>query len=350
MALLGWYRKNQRDLPWRRRRDAYGIWISEVMLQQTRVDTVIPYYKRFLDRWPTVADLAQADPEAVRAAWSGLGYYRRAKLMLDAAKMVVAEHSGVLPQTAEALEALPGFGRYTAGAVASIAYGQAVPAVDGNVIRVLARVHGIEGDVTRGEPGKAVHAAAAALAAAGSGDSGDWTQAVMELGATLCTPRSPACGACPVTKHCVARRQGSVDRIPPPKKRAARVRVALAAAVLTTSDGRVWLEQRPSEGLFADLWTPPLFFSDAAPKKPKIEGAKWGPGSRKVTAALTHRDLEIEVYSGTLEEAPFRAVPIDALSTLGLPSVAVKILRAGLPPNTITEHHGRRRIRQLDLI
>src|SRR5262245_39024371 len=162
--LLSWYDQNRRDLPWRRTRDPYAIWISEVMLQQTRVDTVIPYYERFLSRWPTVESLASADPDDVRASWSGLGYYRRAKLMLEAAHSIVRDHGGSFPASYSQIATLPGLGRYTAGAVASIAYDAEVPAVDGNVLRLLARLRGVEGDVTRGEPNRTIWSFAEELA------------------------------------------------------------------------------------------------------------------------------------------------------------------------------------------
>lgn len=340
-ALIGWYRQHQRDLPWRRRRDAYAIWISEVMLQQTRVDTVIPYYERFLSTWPTVQALAAADPEAVRAAWSGLGYYRRARLMLEAAHRVVADHGGELPRTPEELLELPGFGRYTAGAVASIAHGARAAAVDGNVVRVLARLAAIEGDTTRGPPRQAVDALADRLAAlpgeGGAGTPGEWTQALMELGATVCAPKAPRCGSCPLADACRARALDRVDAIPPPKKRAARSTVAMTALVTTTPDqAHVWLAQRPREGLFAELWTPVLaegaLDARAIRKLARELGASVPQHAGSVTHVLTHRDLEIEVWSATLSETTkLRRVALDALAEVGLPSIAVKLLQAGMP-------------------
>lgn len=341
-ALVRWYRQNQRDLPWRRRTDAYSIWISEVMLQQTRVDTVIPYYERFLERWPTVRALAGADPEAVRAAWSGLGYYRRARLMLDAAQRVVADHGGTLPRDLAALRDLPGFGAYTAGAVASIAHGTPTAAVDGNVVRVLARLACIEGDSTKGVPRKQVDELAERLASqAGEGSPGEWTQALMELGATVCTPKSPRCGACPLTAHCRARAHDRVAHIPPARKRAERSTMRLWALVLETPEhDAVWLAQRPAEGLFAQLWTPPLFDAEGAlhtMAHPLGVGALRAAGA--VKHALTHRDLELEVWSGTLAASTeLRRVALDALDQVGLPSIAVKLLRAGLPRTTLAPH------------
>lgn len=341
-ALVRWYRQNQRDLPWRRRSDAYAIWISEVMLQQTRVDTVIPYYERFLERWPDVQALASADPEAVRAAWSGLGYYRRARLMLDAARAVVADHGGALPRELSALRGLPGFGAYTAGAVASIAHGTPTAAVDGNVVRVLARLACIEGDSTKGAPRKQVDELAERLATQpGDGTPGEWTQALMELGATVCTPKSPRCGACPLTTHCRARAHDRIGHIPPARKRPERSTIRLWALVLTTPEhDAVWLAQRPSEGLFALLWTPPLSEAEA-PMHTQAHhlGAAGLHAAGVVKHALTHRDLDLEVWAGTLATSTeLRRVALTALDEVGLPSIAVKLLRAGLPRATLAPH------------
>ncbi len=352
-ALIGWYRAHRRDLPWRRRSDAYAIWISEVMLQQTRVDTVIPYYERFLTAWPTVQALAAADPEAVRAAWSGLGYYRRARLMLEAAHQVVADHGGELPRTPEALLELPGFGRYTAGAVASIAHGARAAAVDGNVVRVLARLAAIEGDTTRGPAREAVEALADRLAALpGEGTPGEWTQALMELGATVCAPKAPRCGSCPVAEPCRARALGRVDAIPPPKKRAARTALTMTALVTTTPDhAHVWLSQRPREGLFAELWTPVLAEGEldarAVRRLAEELGATPPVQAGRVTHVLTHRDLDIAVWSATLADtSKLRKVALAALSEVGLPSISVKLLRAGMPKAAAakTKMPGRRSV------
>lgn len=341
-ALVRWYRQNQRDLPWRRRSDAYSIWISEVMLQQTRVDTVIPYYERFLARWPSVQALAGADPEAVRAAWSGLGYYRRARLMLDAAQRVVADHGGALPRELAALRGLPGFGAYTAGAVASIAHGTPTAAVDGNVVRVLARLACIEGDSTKGAPRKEVDELAERLAVQpGEGTPGEWTQALMELGATVCTPKSPRCGACPLAPHCRARAHDRVGHIPPARKRAERSTVPLWALVLVTPEhDAVWLAQRPGEGLFALLWTPPLIDSEKSLHDlARRLGASALRSADAVKHALTHRDLEVEVWAGTLAASTeLRRVALDKLDEVGLPSIAVKLLRAGLSRATLARH------------
>lgn len=202
-ALLGWYGENARDLPWRRMRDPYAVWVSEIMLQQTRVAAVVEYFERFLRVFPTLEALASAEEESVLAQWSGLGYYRRARMMHRAARMVVSENGGRMPETAAELRKLPGIGEYTAAAVASICHGEAVAVVDGNVERVLLRVYGAklatEGD---GKPSVKMLREAAGKLLDGQ-RPGEFNQAMMELGATVCLPRGPLCGACPVRAHCM---------------------------------------------------------------------------------------------------------------------------------------------------
>ncbi|MFN8454597.1 MAG: A/G-specific adenine glycosylase, partial [Anaerolineae bacterium] len=212
--LLTWYHHNRRDLPWRGETDPYRIWISEVMLQQTQVTTVIPYYYRFLQRFPTLADLAAASLPEVLKVWEGLGYYARARNLHRAAVEIVAKYGGRLPHTYAELRRLPGFGDYTAGAIVSIAFGQAVPALDGNVKRVLARLLAWQEEVTRGPAARRLRDFAAELVDPQA--PGDWTQAVMELGAVICVPQNPKCLLCPVNELCQARRQG-LERILPVK-------------------------------------------------------------------------------------------------------------------------------------
>ena len=195
-ALLGWYRRHKRDLPWRRTRDPYAIWLSETMLQQTRVETVIPYYERFLARFPSVQALAEAAPDEVSKLWSGLGYYSRARNLHAAARKVVDGYGGELPSDVAALQELPGIGRYTAGAVASIAFDRAAPIVDGNVARVLARLLDLRDDVSAPATQQRLWAEAEALARGPK--PGDLNQSLMELGALICTPRAPKCLLCPL--------------------------------------------------------------------------------------------------------------------------------------------------------
>ena len=308
------------------------------MLQQTRVDTVIPYYREFLKRWPTVVALAKAKPDDVRSAWSGLGYYRRAKLMMDAARAIADEHGGELPQDPDALRRLPGFGRYTAGAVASIAFDRPAAAVDGNVARVLARLAGIEGDVTRGEPQRRVWALAEALA---PGEApGEHTQALIELGALVCATKSPKCLLCPVGAACVARADGTIGTIPPPRRKAARKAVELTA-VLWCEEGDVVLTKQPDDGLFGGLWTPPLFEGDLndeqvleAMESQLDWAARSAAESGRIKHVLTHRDLLVRLVRvrGPKPElkAPLRFARLDGLESLGVPSLTVKALRRGL--------------------
>ncbi|MGH0035984.1 MAG: A/G-specific adenine glycosylase [Myxococcota bacterium] len=253
-ALLRWYDANRRDLPWRRTDDPYAIWISETMLQQTRVETVIPYYERFLERFPDVASLASADRDDVYGHWAGLGYYSRARNLKAAAVKIVEEYGGQLPDDVEELRTLPGVGRYTAGAVASIAFDRRAPIVDGNVVRVLARLRGIREDVRSRNVVDALWEEAARLA--DGPRPGDLNQALMELGATVCTPRSPDCPACPLARHCDARAAGDAEALPvKPRKPKARRFEAVAAWI--ERRGRVLAVRRPQEGLLGGLWELP---------------------------------------------------------------------------------------------
>jgi A/G-specific adenine glycosylase len=241
--LLGWFRQFQRDLPWRRTRDPYRIWLSEIMLQQTRVATVIPYYERFLARFPNVQALAAAPEEEVLRLWSGLGYYSRARNLQKAAREIVAKHGGEFPNDRVEALALPGIGGYTAAAILSIACGAKLAVLDGNVARVLARLGAIRGDVREPKRWKSLQQTADVLL---DGESpGDWNQAMMELGATLCTPRSPQCLLCPAGESCKARKLGLAERIPERRKRRTPELVTLAAVVFIDSRGRTLLLPPP---------------------------------------------------------------------------------------------------------
>lgn len=252
--LLAWYDAHKRDLPWRRTRDPYAIWISEAMLQQTRVETVIPYWERFLETFPTVRDLAAADIDDVYAVWTGLGYYSRARNLKHAAETIVAEHGGALPDTAEGLETLKGIGRYTAGAVASIAFEREAPLVDGNVIRVFARLLGIREDSASKAVVDRMWEEAETLVVGER--PGDLNQALMELGATLCTPRKPSCLICPIREACDAVAAGDAESLPIKKKKAKQTKMRAVAAWLER-DGRILVVRRPDEGLMAGLWELP---------------------------------------------------------------------------------------------
>lgn len=252
--LLRWYRRNQRDLPWRRSRDPYAIWISESMLQQTRVETVIPYYHRFLERFPDVRALASAELEDVLGLWAGLGYYSRARNLHRAARTVVDEHAGEIPADADALRALPGVGPYTAGAVASIAFDRPEPIVDGNVARVLTRLFGIEEEVS--DPAVETRLWELAAQLADGPQPGALNQALMELGATLCTPRAPSCAACPVARHCEARDRGDPAALPVKRKKPRR-RSIEAVAGWVVRRGKALVVRRPASGLMGGMWELP---------------------------------------------------------------------------------------------
>src|SRR5271170_6694576 len=253
--LLAWFRTHQRDLPWRRSRDPYRIWVAEVMLQQTRIAAVMPYYQRFLSRFPTVHSLSRARETEVLKLWSGLGYYSRARNLHRAAKIIVARHHGQFPRTLDAVLELPGIGTYTAAAVLSIAYDVPLAVLDGNVARVLGRIKAIRGDLRAPKNWRALSAAAQDFLATQA--PGDWNQSLMELGEVICTPQSPHCTECPVARHCRAYTQGLTGVIPAPRRKRAAVHMKIAAAILCDPYGRTLLVQDPGAHdtvLFSRMW------------------------------------------------------------------------------------------------
>jgi A/G-specific adenine glycosylase len=250
-ALLDWFAVHQRDLPWRRTRDPYAIWVSEVMLQQTRVETVVPYYHRWMAQFPTLKHLAEAPEAAVLKAWEGLGYYSRARNLQAAARQVMERHGGIIPADRTALSALKGVGPYTAGAILSIAFNQPVPAVDGNVMRVLARLFLIRDDITRPATRQAIEALAAALIP--PGQAGAFNQALMELGALICVPVAPRCDRCPVATFCRGRAEGVQESLPIKAKARPPRPVDVVAGVIFHQD-RLLLVRRPADGLLGGLW------------------------------------------------------------------------------------------------
>lgn len=255
VKLLTWFQKNKRPMPWRGETNPYRIWVSEVMLQQTQVATVIPYYRRFLQEFPTVHALASAPMDAVLKQWEGLGYYARARNLHRAAREIVETHGGTLPQNYHQLKKLPGFGNYTAGAVASLAFGEAVPAVDGNVKRVLSRIFAIQTDITRGDGRRQIMNLAAELAQSAA-HPGDWTETLMELGAVVCTPTRPQCSRCPVRDDCAARRQGIAETLPIKPARAKIPHFDVSAGVIYRTPARkeFLIAQRPAGGMLGGLW------------------------------------------------------------------------------------------------
>ncbi|HPD17407.1 MAG TPA: A/G-specific adenine glycosylase [Planctomycetota bacterium] len=249
--LLAWYSRERRDLPWRRTRDPYRIWLAEVMLQQTRVDAVIPYYRRFLSRFPTLTALAAAPLEEVLWAWAGLGYYARARNLHAAARRVVAEHGGRVPRDLEELRALPGVGRYTAGAVLSIAFDVPAPVLDGNVARVLARLLRLRGDIRAAATQRRLWRVAEQLIP--SGRAGDFNQAMMELGALVCTPARPRCPRCPAARLCGAFLHGEQEELPRKARRGPVPHFDVGVG-LVWRRGRVLIARRPPSGLLGGLW------------------------------------------------------------------------------------------------
>lgn len=249
--LLAWYAQNARQLPWRGLSDPYAIWVSEVMLQQTRVETVIPYYQRWMARFPDVESLAAASQDQVLALWEGLGYYSRARNLHRAARIVVEEHGGELPRDPGALRRLPGVGRYTAAALASIAFGQDEPTLDGNIRRVLARLFDVA------EPHRSTQSEKILWQLAGehlpAGKAGDYNQALMELGATVCAPRDPDCPNCPLAGICLAYQRGVQANRPVKTPKAPTPHHTVTAAVIQRN-GRVLIAQRPNHGLLGGMW------------------------------------------------------------------------------------------------
>jgi A/G-specific adenine glycosylase len=255
--LLSWFEKEQRDLPWRKNSDPYRVWVSEIMLQQTRVDTVIPFYNRFMDWFPTIEDFADADEEKVLKSWEGLGYYSRVRNLHSAAKEVREAYGGIVPDKPEEISKLKGVGPYTAGAILSIAYGKAEPAVDGNVMRVLSRILKIKEDIAK--PKTRILFERAVRGLIDHDHPSFFNQALMELGALICTPGTPACLLCPVRSHCQAFQEGIQSELPIKIKKKKTRNVPLVAAVLTNEKGEFLIHKRPSEGLLANMWEFPNF-------------------------------------------------------------------------------------------
>lgn len=284
IPLLEWYRDNARSLPWRDDPTPYHVWVSEVMLQQTRVAAVLDYYRRFMAEVPDVAALAALSEERLMKLWQGLGYYSRARNLQAAARQIMEEHGGSFPSDYQAVRALKGVGDYTAGAICSIAFGQPVPAVDGNVLRVVTRVTGDEGDITT--PAMKAKVAAHLAPIIPLDDPGAFTQAMMELGATVCLPNgAPLCDTCPARSFCTARLENRVDMLPVKTKKKAR-RVEERTVWLIFHEGRVALRRRPAKGLLAGLWEYPNELSPAGDAL-----ARWGIAPASLRSAGTGKHI-----------------------------------------------------------
>ena len=318
--LLGWYDRSARDLPWRYPPgsaavpDPYRVWMAEIMLQQTTVAAVAGYFRRFVERWPTVADLAAADDADVMAAWAGLGYYARARNLLACARAVVLEHGGVFPDTEAGLRALPGVGDYTAASVVAIAFGRPSVVVDANIERVIARHRLIETPLPAAK--REIKAELAPLVP--EDRPGDFAQALMDVGATICTSRAPACGICPVMADCRARGRADIERLPvkPPKK-AKPQRYGIAWWI--ERDDAIWLVRRPDKGMLGGMRALPGDpWSDAAPSESGIVHVDHG---------FTHFDLRLTLVARESEHAAGEGEwwPLSALDAAGLPTLYRKL-------------------------
>lgn len=341
--LLKWFREHRRELPWRASRDAYRVWVAEVMLQQTRIAAVLPYYRKFLKRFPSVRALARGRQEEVLKLWAGLGYYSRARNLHRAAKEIVARHGGKFPRDYEAALELPGVGRYTAAAVLSIAYDTPLAVLDGNVARVLARLEATRGDLRAPGRWKALANLSERLLAIEA--SGDWNQALMELGEVVCMPMSPRCGECPVARWCRARARGLQDEIPAPRKKRAPVQMKIAAAILRDGRGRTMLVKDPGahDGvLFSRMWQFPSVEvgRDAREELAKHLRAMMGVKSARLEAlgevrhGVTFRNITLLPFLARVERLPrrprTRVLPLDKLAQIPVSSATRKIAGAAL--------------------
>ncbi|MDB5508379.1 MAG: A/G-specific adenine glycosylase [Hyphomicrobiales bacterium] len=333
--LLAWYDRHRRRLPWRSdpgaAADPYAVWLSEIMLQQTTVQAVKPFYLGFLSRWPRVEDLAAASTDDVMRAWAGLGYYSRARNLHACARTVAAEHDGRFPDTEESLRKLPGIGPYTAAAIAAIAFGRRAVVVDGNVERVATRLFSIAEPMPKAKP--LVHAATDRLTP--EERAGDFAQAMMDLGATICTPRKPACALCPLNAGCSAFRNGNPETFPVKAPKAERPARAGAAFYLRRRDGSVLVRTRPPRGLLGGMteipgseWTPDFDASAALGSAPVPADWRRLPGT--VEHVFTHFALRLTVWAGELdgEGAPegYRFVADRDLDAEALPTVMRKVV------------------------
>jgi A/G-specific adenine glycosylase len=344
--LLAWYDRHRRVLPWRppagERADPYRVWLSEIMLQQTGVKTVGPYFEKFLARWPTVDALGRASLDDVLRMWAGLGYYSRARNLHACAVVVLRDHRGAFPDTEEDLRSLPGIGPYTAAAIAAIAFGRRTMPVDGNIERVVSRLFAVEEPLPQAKP--LIQQLAATLLGAGQSQSraGDSAQALMDLGSSICTPKKPACVLCPLNDECVARARGEQESYPrkAPKKTGALRR---GAAFVVTRGDHLLVRSRPEKGLLGGMtevpgsdWRIAQDDHAALQQAPALKGvARWHRKAGVVTHVFTHFPLELAVYTAELParaRAPegMRWVPVATLGGEALPNVMRKVIAHGL--------------------
>jgi A/G-specific adenine glycosylase len=336
--VVAWQRSHGRsELPWQNTQDPYRVWLSEVMLQQTQVSTVLGYFSRFLERFPTVHALAAATEDEVFGLWSGLGYYSRARNMHRCAQEVVARFGGAFPRTAAELQTLPGIGRSTAAAIAAFCFGERVAILDGNVKRVLTRVLGFDGDLAVAAQEKVLWNLATELLppAAQPGAIAGYTQGLMDLGATVCLPRKPSCMICPASGLCVARRTGEPERFPVKTRKLRRSAQSLWMLKARDGQGRVWLEKRPSRGIWAGLYCLPVYESRSSLMEglaPDARGTAHDGGA--FVHVLTHKDLHLHPVSVhcAAEQSPTESghwFEAGEWPALGLPAPVRKLLAAG---------------------
>jgi A/G-specific adenine glycosylase len=351
--LLAWFdRHGRHDLPWQRARTPYSVWVSEIMLQQTQVATVVPYFERFMRRFPTLAALAAAEQDAVLAHWSGLGYYARGRNLHRAARAVVERFGGVLPATIDALVTLPGIGRSTAGAIVAQAHGERAAILDGNVKRVLARYHAVAG--WPGDQAVQRELWEHALTHTPHARVADYTQAIMDLGATLCTRTRPACTVCPLATDCRACRAGTQAQYPAPRPKRPRPQRRVTALVVQDPDGCVLLERRPERGVWGGLYGLPEIAcaEDAAPWCERELGGRVAAARRLATIehAFTHFDLDIQPVLVTLATEPTAVMDrpdrlwynAEVEAAIGIPAPVAALL-AALADSTAPLHEEARR-------
>ena len=334
-AVIAWQKHSGRHaLPWQATRDPYRVWLSEIMLQQTQVSTVQDYYPRFLARFPDVQSLAGASLDDVLGLWSGLGYYSRARNLHRCAQAVVADHGGRFPETAEGLQTLPGIGRSTAAAVAAFCHGEQVAILDGNVRRVLTRLLAFDADMSLGASQNALWEQATALLPRepGADDMARYTQGLMDLGSGVCTTRRPQCLICPVSALCMARRQGDPERFPVRTRKLRRSAQALWLLCAQRADGAVWLGRRPTPGIWAGLFCPPLFDSFEALQSALPQRLQGVLQERTpFVHVLTHKDLHLHPVAlkappGTRLSGEGQWVEAQRWPELGLPAPVRKLL------------------------
>ncbi|WP_245566416.1 A/G-specific adenine glycosylase [Tuberibacillus calidus] len=333
MVLVNWYKENKRILPWRKTRNPYFIWISEVMLQQTQVDTVIPYYERFITRFPTMYDLARADEDVLLKEWEGLGYYSRARNLQAGVREVTERYGGIVPRTKRELLNVKGIGPYTAGAILSIAYNEPEPAVDGNVMRVISRLFRIEEDIAKAKTRRLIEDRLRPYMPADQ--AGEFNQALMELGALICKPKNPLCHECPIASFCRAYKEDVQTKLPIKLKKQKTKLVRYAVLVLQSGEDRFYIQKRPSEGLLAGLWEFPMFEikegADEVNFKARFLKSKPVRTSMKVKHIFSHLKWELTVFYGYCgsEETISRAgkwVTRTALSDYAFPVPHQKII------------------------